>query len=349
MNNTTTNDPTSIRKPLVIIFGGQSPEHPVSCSSAAHILKAVDTEKYEVHAVGITLDGIWVHAFNEVSCDDQKNLPQALDAVGPTLNPITFFDYLKETSPIVFPVLHGPNGEDGTIQGFLELMQVPYVGSGVLSSALCMDKLKTKEILKNAGIQQTQWAGIHASQIDEASTSILDVKFEMPLFVKPSNMGSSIGITKVSERSQLHSALQEAAKYDEWIVVEEGATGREIEISVLGNSNPKVSIPGEIIPGADFYDYKDKYEDGADLKIPADLTDSEIKIVQEIALNVYRLLRCRSLARVDFFYDDKSSVWMVNEVNTMPGFTPISMYPKLWAYSGLPYEVLIEELIKTAH
>lgn len=348
MNNTTTNDPSNTRKPLVIIFGGQSPEHSVSCSSAAHILKAVDTGKYEVHVIGITLDGTWVHVFNEMSCDDQKNLPQALNTVGSSLNPISFFDRFKEKSPIVFPVLHGPNGEDGTIQGFLELMQVRYVGSKVLSSALCMDKLKTKEILKNAGIHQTKWVGIHASQIGEDLTSTLGVELKNPLFVKPSNMGSSIGITKVTERSKLHSALQEAAKYDEWIVVEEGTAGREIEISVLGNINPKVSIPGEIIPGADFYDYKDKYEDGADLRIPADLTDSEIKIVQEIALNVYMLLGCRSLARVDFFYDEKSNIWMVNEVNTMPGFTPISMYPKLWSYSGLAYEDLIEELIETA-
>ena len=348
MNNTTTNDPSNIREPLVIIFGGQSPEHSVSCSSAAHILKAVDTGKYEVHVIGITLDGTWVHTFNEMSSDDQENLPQALDTVGTALNPITFFSRFKETPPIVFPVLHGPNGEDGTIQGFLELMQLPYVGSKVLSSALCMDKLKTKEILKNAGIQQTKWIGIHASQIDEVPTSTLGAELKTPLFVKPSNMGSSIGITKVMERSKLHSALQEAAKYDEWIVIEEATAGREIEVSVLGNINPKVSIPGEIIPGADFYDYKDKYEDGADLKIPADLTDSEIRIVQEIALNVYTLLRCRSLARVDFFYDEKSSSWMVNEVNTMPGFTPISMYPKLWSYSGLAYEDLIEELIETA-
>jgi len=348
VNNTPTNDPSNTRKPLVIIFGGQSPEHSVSCSSAAHVLKAVDTGKYEVHVIGITLDGTWVHVFNEMSCDDQKNLPQALNTVGSSLNPISFFDRFKEKSPIVFPVLHGPNGEDGTIQGFLELMQVPYVGSKVLSSALCMDKLKTKEILKNAGIHQTKWVGIHASQIDEDLISTLGIELKKPLFVKPSNMGSSIGITKVTERSKLHSALQEAAKYDEWIVVEEGTAGREIEISVLGNINPKVSIPGEIIPGADFYDYKDKYEDGADLRIPADLTDSEIKIVQEIALNVYILLGCRSLARVDFFYDEKSNTWMVNEVNTMPGFTPISMYPKLWSYSGLAYEDLIEELIETA-
>ena len=348
MTNSTTNGPSDIRRPLVIIFGGQSPEHSVSCSSAAHILRAVDTGKYEVHVIGITLDGTWVHAFNEVSCDEQKDLPQTLDTVGAALNPITFFDRFKETPPVVFPVLHGPNGEDGTIQGFLELMQLPYVGSKVLSSALCMDKLKTKEILKNAGISQTKWIGIHSSQIDQVSTSTLGEELKCPLFVKPSNMGSSIGITKVTERSKLHSALQEAAKYDEWIVVEEGTAGREIEISVLGNTNPKISVPGEIIPGADFYDYKDKYEDGADLRIPADLTDAEIERVQEIALNVYTVLRCRSLARVDFFYDEKLNTWLVNEVNTMPGFTPISMYPKLWSYSGLAYEDLIEELIETA-
>ena len=348
MNNTTTNDPINIRKPLVIIFGGQSPEHSVSCSSAAHILKVVDTEKYEVHVLGITLDGTWVHVFNEVSCDDQENLPQALDAVGTSVNPITFFNRLKETSPIVFPVLHGPNGEDGTIQGFLELMHVPYVGSKVLSSALCMDKLKTKEILKNAGIQQTKWIGIHASQIETVARSAIDVELEIPLFVKPSNMGSSIGITKVTERSKLHSALQEAAKYDEWIVIEEAISGREIEISILGNDEPKVSLPGEIIPGAEFYDYNDKYEDGAILKIPAQLTQSQILNAQELALEVFALLRCRSLARVDFFFDERANKWLVNEINTMPGFTPISMYPKLWANSGLSYEELVEVLISTA-
>ena len=348
MNNTYKKPLIKKRKPIVIIFGGQSPEHPVSCSSAAHILRAVDTERYVIHVVAITQGGTWVSVFNELTPEDQESLPQVLNAEGITINPTTFFEGFKDESPIVFPVLHGPNGEDGTIQGFLELMEVPYVGSGVLSSALCMDKLKTKEILENAGIAQTNWIGVHVNQIDQLLAAPSSINLKGALFVKPANMGSSIGITKVSGRENLHTALQTAAKYDEWIVIEEAITGREIEISILGNTKPKVSIPGEVIPGADFYDFNDKYEDGAQLKIPADLSKSEIKAVQEIALNVYTLLRCRSLARVDFFYDDTSGTWMVNEVNTMPGFTPISMYPKLWSHSGLKYEDLIEELIRTA-
>ena len=331
--------------PLVIIFGGVSAEHEVSCISAAHILKAIDPLKYEIHMIGITQAGDWVEACKDFDITDLNNIPEMLRPEGTSINPTQFFAEFSERQPVVWPVLHGPNGEDGTIQGFLELISVPYIGSGVLSSALCMDKLKTKEILNNAGINQTKWISIHATEIEQFKNSSLGIDLKGDLFVKPSNMGSSIGISKVTDRNELFSALRKAAEYDDWIVIEEATNGREIELSVLGNRKIQVSVPGEIIPGAEFYDYNDKYKDGARLEIPAKLSRLQTKEAQDLALKVYKLLRCQGLARVDFFFEEENNVWLVNEVNTMPGFTPISMFPKLWSYSGISYKNLIERLI----
>tara|TARA_B100001741_G_scaffold293568_1_gene275278 strand:- start:337 stop:1110 length:774 start_codon:yes stop_codon:yes gene_type:complete len=248
---------------------------------------------------------------------------------------------------IVFPVLHGPNGEDGTIQGFLELFDITYIGSGVLSSALCMNKIKSKELLQAHNVPQTKWVSIHKSSIADLKEQSIDLDGD--LFVKPANMGSSIGISKVTDRKNINKALSEAAQYDEWIIVEEAIHGREIEVAILEDGEPMASLPGEITPGADFYDYEDKYEDGATLHIPAPLTDDEILKVQDLAKKVFKLLNCRGLARVDFFYKESDKEWLVNEVNTMPGFTPISMYPKLWSATGIPYEVLVNYLLSDPH
>lgn len=333
---------------LVVIFGGNSAEHDVSCSSAANVLKSIDTERYNTDVIGITETGSWVEVLKNMTKRDQDELPEILSAEGTPINPTAYLTQHDPHKPIIFPVLHGPNGEDGTIQGFFELLQLPYVGSRVLSSALCMDKLKAKETLNNAGIKQANWAGLHVNDIGRLKNGDFQLTLEGDLFVKPANMGSSIGITKIHDRTNLVDALYLAAEYDEWIVVEEAIIGREIEIAILGNEDPIASVPGEIIPGSDFYDYNDKYSDGATLEIPAKLAVEQTKELQELALNVFRLLRCKGLARIDFFLENQTNKWLLNEVNTMPGFTPISMYPKLWAQSGISNIELVERLIQSA-
>ena len=230
-----------------------------------------------------------------------------------------------------------------SLQGFLELFNIAYVGSGVLSSALCMDKIKCKELLYAHNVPQTKWVSLHRNSIMDLEEDSIDLDGD--LFIKPANMGSSIGISKVTDRKNIKDALREAAKYDEWIIIEEAIRGREIEVAILEDGEPTASVPGEITPGADFYDYEDKYEDGATLQIPAPLTEEEILKVQNRAIKVFKLLNCRDLARVDFFYKQSENEWLVNEVNTMPGFTQISMYPKLWSATGVPYPEIINRLL----
>ena len=338
-----TDGDTKERLKAVILYGGDSPEHEVSRSSALHVVKSIDLKRYETHLVAIDKLGLWYEFKRDLSTQDQSSLDQPLPIEGPQINPIEYFAAFNSMKLIVFPILHGPNGEDGTIQGFLELFDIPYVGSGVLSSALCMNKIKCKELLFAHNIPQTKWVGVHKSSIINLKEHSIDLDGD--LFVKPANMGSSIGISKVTDRTNLKSALLEAAKYDDWIIVEEAINGREIEVAILEEGELKASLPGEIIPGADFYDYEDKYDDGATLQIPAPLTDDEILKVQNLALKVFKLLNCRDLARVDFFYKESEKEWLVNEVNTMPGFTPISMYPKLWSATGIPYYELVNYLL----
>jgi D-alanine-D-alanine ligase len=255
-------------------------------------------------------------------------------------------------------------GEDGTIQGLLELAGVPYVGAGVLGSALAMDKVAAKTHLQALGIAQARWRSLvlddpHAPDGDlRAEIDAIIADLGLPIFVKPANMGSSVGVSRASTPQELATALRLAASYDRLIVIEEAIRGRELEVAVLGNDDPEASLPGEIVPGAEFYDYADKYEDGAELLIPAPLDDDEIAAVQTLAVDSFVGLRIEGLARVDFFYEDGSTApdgttrgdrgWLVNELNTMPGFTPISMYPKLWDVSGLPYPKLIDRLVELA-
>jgi D-alanine-D-alanine ligase len=250
---------------------------------------------------------------------------------------------------VVLPLLHGPQGEDGTVQGMLELGGVPYVGSGVLASALCMDKVKAKEVLTAHHLVLAPYLALRDTELDRAHQAVAAEGLAYPLFVKPSNMGSSVGVSKVHDPSELDGAVAAAAAYDEWVVVEEGVDAREIEVAVLGNTEPRASVPGEIVSSHEFYDYEDKYIDGTcDLVVPAPLADEDAERVRALALDAYRALRCDGMARVDFFFEEGRRGFLVNEVNTIPGFTPGSMYPKLWEATGLSYPDLVDELVRLA-
>jgi D-alanine-D-alanine ligase len=350
---------------LVVLFGGQSAEHEVSCTTAAHVLRAVDPDRYDVAPVGITREGTWVQsdaarAALERGAAALSPLPDRLEATGTAVEPLRTVAPAADDLPVVvLPLLHGPHGEDGTVQGLLELAGVPYVGSGVLASALAMDKIKAKEILAVHGLPQAAWVAVRDREIDGAADAVRRAGLRYPLFVKPANLGSSVGVSKVHEPSELDEAVALAATYDEWLVIEQGVDGREIEVAVLGNAEPRASVPGEIVSSHEFYDYEDKYiDDTCELLVPAPLDEAASAQVRALALDAYRALRCEGMARVDFFYEERehasrshgrsSRGFLVNEVNTIPGFTPISMYPKLWQASGLAYPDLIDELVRLA-
>ena len=330
---------------VVVLFGGESAEHDVSCVTAAHVLRALDPQKYEVSTVGITREGRWV----------QSELPQspnvkALSATGSATSSNLVFEKTSKTeSLVVIPLLHGPMGEDGTVQGLLELAHVAYVGSGVLASAVAMDKSVAKQIMSANGIAQQKFLTVRDTDDVNSAIDRAIQELGLPMFVKPANMGSSIGVSKVKTRQEADKALAKAFEYDEWVLIEEAITGREIEVAVLGNESPRASVPGEIVPSHEFYDYDDKYVgDGAQLLVPALLSASEISEVQQLAIKIYRTLRSDGMARVDFFYEEGERGFLCNEINTIPGFTPISMYPKLWQASGVSYPELIDELITLA-
>ncbi len=313
-------------------------------------MAAADPTRVTVDPIGITRDGRWLHAAEAVRALEAgvDSLPDSLSVTGPAIDPLPALTPTGNEQVVVFPLLHGPHGEDGTVQGLLELAGVPYVGSGVLASALAMDKSKAKELAAFHGIPQARWRSGHAETVHDDLTSIAD-DLGYPLFVKPSNMGSSIGVSRASDERSLASAVSLALQYDEWLVFEEGITGREIEIAVLGNLYPETSVAGEIVPGSDFYDFEDKYLDGAArLIIPADLTDDQARGISDIAVRSYRVMRCEGMARVDFFLEDPGRGWLLNEINTIPGFTPISMYSKLWEASGVTYPELVGRLIDLA-
>jgi D-alanine-D-alanine ligase len=336
----------------VVLFGGQSAEHEVSCTTAAHVLRAADPERYELVPVGITRDGAWVRADAAAAALARgvAALPDRLEAAGTALDPLPTVTAATEGLPVVvLPLLHGPHGEDGTVQGLLELANVPYVGSGVLASALCMDKVKAKEILTAHGLPQGSYLALRDTELDSAADVVAAAGFAYPLFVKPANMGSSVGVSKVADPADLGAALALAAGYDEWVVVEEGVVGREIEVGVLGNAQARASVPGEIVSSHEFYDYEDKYLDGTSNRvIPAELDDATTARVRELALDAYRVLRCDGLARVDFFLTEDGRGLLINEINTIPGFTPVSMYPQLWQATGVAYPDLIDELVRLA-
>jgi D-alanine-D-alanine ligase len=340
---------------LVVLFGGQSAEHEVSCTTAAHVLRAVDPDRYDVVPVGITREGTWVQsdaarAALERGAAALSPLHDRLEATGTAVEPLrTVAPSADDLPVVVLPLLHGPHGEDGTVQGLLELAGVPYVGSGVLASALAMDKVKAKEILAIHGLPQPAWVAVRDSEIDGAADAVRRAGLRYPLFVKPANLGSSVGVSKVHEPSELDEAVTLATTYDEWLVIEQGVDGREIEVAVLGNAEPRASVPGEIVSSHEFYDYEDKYvDDTCELLVPAPLDQAATAQVRRLALDAYGALRCEGMARVDFFYEERDRGFLVNEVNTIPGFTPISMYPKLWEASGLAYPDLIDELVRLA-
>lgn len=335
-----------------MLFGGRSAEHEISCISARFVLSSLDHRRYEVVPVGITHQGRWVDARRLVagSCSSAGAVPSPdLAAEDDQLASADLARFVEEGRPtVVFPLLHGTMGEDGTVQGMLEVAQLPYVGAGVLASALCMDKSVAKEVLAFHGLPQGRWL---SRRIDEASKEFLDeaeTTLGYPIFVKPANLGSSIGITRAKDRFELEEGVRLAGQYDDYVVVEAAVAGREIEVAVLGNEDPRASLPGEIASGGAFYDYEEKYvHDRAKLSIPAPLGDAQVAQVQEIAVQAVRALRVEGMARVDFFLDTEGR-FLVNEVNTIPGFTPISMYPKLWEASGLPPPRLLDTLVSLA-
>jgi D-alanine-D-alanine ligase len=295
---------------------------------------------------GITTVGRWVVAVGAAA--ELAAGALALAPVGRAIDPVPAIDPSIERT-VVFPLLHGPMGEDGTVQGLLELAGVPYVGTGVLGSALAMDKAKARAVFDSAGIPGARWMARRDGAIEADIDAVVGDTLGWPVFVKPSNMGSSVGVSKVKTPDDLPAAIELALAYDEWIVIEEAVVGREVECAVLGLLEPRASVVGEIIPKAEFYDYDDKYSgEGAELVIPAALPDEVVARAQELAILAFEAVRAEGFARVDFFYEDPGRGLLLNEVNTIPGFTPYSMYPQLWAASGLPYDALIDELVRLA-
>ena len=341
------------RAPLVVIFGGRSAEHDVSCVTAAHVMRAMDPTKYRVSAIGIGRDGSWHQPLlpSRDGSVDIAALPERLVVDGPAIDAFAVLSaaHDEHRDTVVVPLLHGPFGEDGTMQGLLEMLNLPYVGSGVLASAVAMDKAIAKTVLASAGVAQVNYVALRDDQINEPVLRDVIATVGLPMFVKPANMGSSVGVTKAHDMNELVAAVNLAASYDEWILCEEAVTGREIEVAVLGNRSPRASLPGEIVPAKEFYDYADKYEsNSAQLLTPAPLDADATATVRDLAIRAYNALRCEGMARVDFFYEENGRGFLCNEVNTIPGFTPISMYPRMWDTTGVSYSSLIDELIELA-
>ena len=350
---------------VAVLFGGRSGEHDVSLRSAETIMGALDPEKYEVVPVGITREGAWLTGDDPLAQLEASSPLFSLSAGSvPTASASSLHGSALETSSktlpesaieavdVVFPALHGPMGEDGTVQGMLELAGVPYVGSGVLGSAVAMDKAVTKVILAQAGLPQLPWRLVHRKDWErepEAIIMAISGSIGFPCFVKPANLGSSVGISKVDAVDQLAGAMDLAARYDRRLIVEQGVNAREIEMAVLGNENPSPSVAGEVVPRGAFYDYNAKYvDDSAELLVPAELEPDLLAYMQELALDAFRSLDLAGMARVDFFLERDTDRVYINEVNTIPGFTSISMYPMLWEASGLPVSALVDRLIELA-
>ncbi len=341
-----------------VLFGGRSGEHEVSLASAASVIRALDPEKYEAVPIGITKDGRWL-----VGGGAQKLLAEVLksgervslppDPTAASLVPLTPTPgHPSVTVDVMFPVLHGTFGEDGTVQGLLELAGLPYVGAGVLASAVGMDKDVQKRLFAEAGLPIVPFLAIRRSEWERERVKVLRAikkKFRFPLFVKPATLGSSVGMTRVKAAHELGAAIDTAAEFALKILVEKAVTGREIEVSVLGNDDIRASIPGEILPHREFYDYTAKYlEQGTRLLIPAPLKKKQVATFQDYAIRSFRAIDGAGMARCDFFLENRTGKIFVNELNTIPGFTSISMYPKMWEASGLPYPKLIDRLIELA-
>lgn len=346
---------------VCILFGGISPEHAVSLRSAEAVLNNIDKEKYQLFPVGITEKGRWIlFRGTDYSLlptgqwqDHQDNCPALISPVrGEGLLCFAEGGVTRHPIDVVFPVLHGENGEDGAMQGLLQMAGIPYVGAHVAASAVAMDKTLTKLVVDNAGITQAQWLLVRNSDLQKSMDEIIarvEGKFSYPVFVKPAGTGSSVGVSKAGDRAALMGALVMAGRYDEKILVEEFIDGREIEVAVLGNASPVASVPGEIDSGAEFYDYDAKYvSDTSVAYIPARIDEQTAEELREKAVQVYRAVGSRGLSRVDFFVTHRDQRVVFNEINTLPGFTSISMYPKLFVASGIPYGELIDQLLQLA-
>ncbi|MBP1464574.1 D-alanine--D-alanine ligase [Candidatus Chloroploca sp. M-50] len=360
------------RQTIAVLFGGQSGEHEVSLVSAHAVMKALDPEKYDVLPIGIRKDGRWLSgpgvlaalvaeanpimlptSFTNAQASEVTPGPVAhLTSMIPDSGMPSVARLLPPGIDVVFPVLHGPKGEDGTIQGLLELAALPYVGCGVAASAVGMDKALMKAAFAAADLPLLPWLLVRRRDFECAPSEVcerIEAALHYPVFVKPANMGSSVGVSKATNRASLRAALAEAGRYDRRIVVEQGIAAREIEVSILGNEDPLASTPGEIVPSGEWYDYEAKYiDDASKTYIPAPIDHAQTARVQELAIKAFQALDGAGLARVDFLLDKQSGALWLNEVNTMPGFTPISMYAKMWSADGLAYATLLDRLIELA-
>jgi len=332
-----------------ILFGGRSAEHEVSIQSAKNVYEALDAGKHEPVMIGITKKGGWLRlpdtSFKQIISQSYQPLPET----GLTVSQPS--DSVQQSNlDVVFPILHGPYGEDGTVQGLLKLMGIPYVGADVLGSAVGMDKDVMKRLLRDAGLPIVQFLAIQNHEKEKFTFDMVVKKLGLPFFVKPANLGSSVGVSKVTTELEFEKAVGNAFLFDRKILLEEGINAREIECSVLGNEDKRASLPGEVIPHHEFYDYEAKYidENGAGLDIPAKLSPKQVKEIQELAIKACTVLCVEGMARVDFFLEKETGKIYLNEINTIPGFTNISMYPKLWEASGISYKELIGRLIRLA-
>lgn len=348
-----------------LIYGGKSGEHDVSLQTALAVIKAIDLDKYEIKPIYITQDGEWRKGQKLLTPPDNKEALafETSDSQNSSTALMPIFQGLQQSTDssvqgtneaidVVFPLLHGTFGEDGTIQGLLEMANVPYIGAGVLASAVGMDKVMMKKIFADAGLPQciyryftrSQWAKDQANHLME-----IEVAVGYPCFVKPANLGSSVGVSKARNQDELIQAVSYALKYDRKVIVEEFINAREVEVAVLGNDEPQASVPGEIIPSNEFYDYKAKYVDGkSNVVIPAEVSPEVTGQLREMAVRAFQAIDGTGLSRVDFFIRKEDQAIMINEINTMPGFTPISMYPMLWRETGKPYRELLDDLIRLA-
>ncbi|OYD08289.1 D-alanine--D-alanine ligase [Paludifilum halophilum] len=346
---------------VAVLFGGKSGEHEVSLHSAASVIQAMDPSSFEVLPILINRDGGWESGKKALPALDGKMEPEQLENLEkrvsaqnalPAASGRSFPSLNREDVDAVFPVLHGTFGEDGTIQGLLEIADIPYVGAGVMASAVGMDKVMMKKIFAQEGLPQGAFTHYFRSRIERDVDGVvreIEEVFGYPCFVKPANLGSSVGISKAKDRSGLAEALSLAARYDRKIIVEEFIQAREVEVAILGNESPEASVPGEIVSSGDFYDYRAKYVDGiSEMRIPVDLPQETAEKIRRLAIRAFQAIDGTGLARVDFFFREKDGQVLINEINTMPGFTPYSMYANLWEHSGISYPELVTRLIDLA-
>ncbi|MEA3423567.1 MAG: D-alanine--D-alanine ligase family protein [Bacillota bacterium] len=324
-----------------LIFGGQSEEHEISIMTAREIVKAIDKNKYEISLFGIDRNGYWKtidkieEELETLNFEDKNNKISG-----------SIMEKLQNGIDIVFPLLHGPYGEDGKIQGLFDMLGIPFVGCTLVASAICMDKDYTKKLLQRIGVPVTK--SFTAIRYESIDFDMVEKELGYPMFVKPVNLGSSIGISKVKNIEELKKGVKQSFMYDNKVIIEEGINARELECAVLGNDNPEASVVGEIISSHEFYDYEAKYFDGgkSELIIPAEISEMQAKEIKDYAIKAYVELGCSGLSRIDFFIDKETGKIYLNEINTMPGFTPISMYPRLWRFEGVEYDALLDRLIQ---